>query len=211
MFLHLPGRPSGFQQFLFFFGWTTLFWIVGQVGTLELAAATVLINVTLIAILPGLGLGMAAGTLVGQSLGRAEAGEAQRWGWDTVRVGAVFTLFVAIPMLVAPDLVLAIFLHDTVTVEAATLPLRIVGVALLGDVAGLVLYGALAGAGDARRLLVASAAMQWGLALPAAWLVGPQLGYGLVGIWLVVSAWRLLQGAVYGLLWHRGAWAAIRL
>ncbi|MGD9341345.1 MAG: MATE family efflux transporter, partial [Chromatiales bacterium] len=62
--------PTGIQQLFFSAGFVVTFWIIGLIGTAEVAAANVLINVTLVALLPGLGLGMAAATLVGQALGR---------------------------------------------------------------------------------------------------------------------------------------------
>ena len=60
--------PTGLQQLFFSTGFLVMFWIIGLVGTRERAAASVLINVMLVAVLPGMGLGMAASTLVGQAL-----------------------------------------------------------------------------------------------------------------------------------------------
>ena len=57
-----------------------MYWIVALIGTAELAAASVLINVTLIALLPGIALGISAATLVGQSAGARRAGRRQAMG-----------------------------------------------------------------------------------------------------------------------------------
>ena len=65
---------------------TTMYWIVAKIGTAELAAANVLINVTLIAMLPGMALGISAAALVGQALGRGEPEDAKQWAWDVVAV-----------------------------------------------------------------------------------------------------------------------------
>ncbi|MCB9682572.1 MAG: hypothetical protein H6733_13995 [Alphaproteobacteria bacterium] len=64
--------PSAIQQQLFATGLVVLFWILGGIGAEQVAAANVLINVTLVAILPGIGLGLAAASLVGQALGRGD-------------------------------------------------------------------------------------------------------------------------------------------
>ena len=127
------------------------------------------------------------------------------------KVAAVGTLLVAIPFIAAPDPILGVFLADAATVEIARLPLRWVGATLIFDVLGLVLLNAHVGAGDTRRMFVVSVVLQWGLALPAAWLVGPIFGLGLLGIWLTVVGWRLVASLVFALSWQRGAWAAIRL
>src|SRR5688572_16490766 len=72
------GMPTCIQQLLFSGGFTMLFWIVGQIGTPELAVANVLVNITLLAVLPGIGFGIAATTLVSQALGRQDPIDAHR-------------------------------------------------------------------------------------------------------------------------------------
>ena len=64
--------PVSIQQLFFATGMTVFFWIVGQIGTRELAANNVLVNLLLVCILPGIGFGMACATLVGQALGRKD-------------------------------------------------------------------------------------------------------------------------------------------
>ncbi len=203
------GIPSGLQQFSFFFGLTALFWIVGRVGTTELAAATALMNITLVAILPGIGLGLAAATLVGQALGRSEPADAMRWGWDVAKLGAACTLLVALPMVAVPEWIMSGFLHEPGALELACWPLRMVGLSLSLDIAGIVLSNALLGAGDNRRVFLVSVVAQWCLALPAAWMAGMVWGLGLLGIWVTVTVWRASQAAVYGYFWYAGAWRSL--
>jgi MATE family multidrug resistance protein len=203
--------PASVQQLTFATGFTTLFWIVGRVGTEEVAVANVLVNVMLVAILPGTGLGLAAGALVGQALGRHDFPDARRWGWNAAAVGVAFVSVLILPMVIVPDPILGVFLADPATLAMARLPLRLAAVTLAIDAAGTSLFNGFLGAGDTRRVLAVSVAMQWGLFLPAAWIVGPVLGYGLLGIWIALCAWRLLMTATLATLWEHGAWARIRL
>jgi MATE family multidrug resistance protein len=203
--------PAGLQQFFFAAGFTTLFWIIGRVGTVELAAANVLINVTLVAILPGLGLGLAAASLVGQALGRGDPADAKAWGWDTVVVGMGLMGLLGLPMLLTPELVLGIFLDGAPLALAAALPLQIVGGTILVDAVGMVLLNALLGAGASRTVMAVSIGTQWLLFLPAAYLVGPVLGGGLLAIWIAQVAYRSLQAVIFGAIWQAGRWAAIKV
>lgn len=57
--------PASLQQLFFSAGFPALFTIIGRIGTPELAAANVLLNISQTAFLPGLGLGLAASALVG--------------------------------------------------------------------------------------------------------------------------------------------------
>jgi Na+-driven multidrug efflux pump len=78
--------PAGMQSFFFATGMTAFFWIIGRIGTAELAASNVLVQLLLVAILPGIGFGLAAASLVGQALGRGNREDAATWGWDVTRL-----------------------------------------------------------------------------------------------------------------------------
>ncbi len=202
--------PSAIQQFLFAAGYTAMFTIIGHVGTAELAAAQVLVNLTMVAILPGLGMGLAAATLVGQALGRKEPDDAKRWGWDVVRVAFVIMTLLGVPMWATPELVLGIFLPTEPEVIAiARGPLMLVGLTIWLDAFGMVLLNALLGAGAARSVMMVSVGLQWGLFLPTAYLVGPVLGGGLLAIWFANVGLRALQAGIFTALWKKGDWARI--
>ena len=204
--------PGAVQQLLFAAGLTALFKIIGLIGTDEVAAANVLINITMTALLPGIGLGLVAASLVGQALGRNDPEDARRWGWDTVGVATIGMVMIGAVMVVAPTQILAVFLPtEPETLALAVWPLRIVGGLTVFDAVGMVLMQALLGAGAVRTVMAVTLCFQWGVALPAAWLVGPYLGYGLIGVWLVQIAQRAAQAAVLAWVWQRGQWANIRV
>jgi multidrug resistance protein, MATE family len=208
--------PNGLQQLSFAAGFTVLFWIIAQSGmaagrdpTSEVAAANVVINVTLVALLPGLGLGIASASLVGQALGRRDPEDARRWAWDVVRVAAVVMTLLGLPMLLLPDLILSAFLHDPATLALARGPLRLVGAMIVVDSVGMVLGNSLMGAGATRTVMAVSVATQWGFFLPVAYVVGVVLGHGLMGVWLMQVTYRAAAAVVMAVLWRRGKWASI--
>lgn len=203
--------PTGMQQVFFAGGMTILFAIVGRIGTAELAAANVLINVTLVGILPGLGLGLACASLVGQALGRKDVADARRWGWDVAKVAMVVLALLGLPMLIAPRAILGVFVNDAATLAVAELPLRLVGAMLFVDAVGLVLQQSLLGAGDARRVALVAIGMQWGIFLPAAFLIGPYLGLGLGAVWAAQAAYRTVQTGIYLAMWRGSRWASIKV
>ncbi len=203
--------PSSVQQFFFALGLTTLYKIVGLVGTQELAAANVLINLTLVAILPGMGLGLAAASLVGQALGRKNPEDASRWGWDVVKLATLLMTGLAIPYLVFTDTILGIFILNPNTLALARWPLRIVAISMPLEGIGMVLMQALLGAGASQRVMQVSVITQWLFFLPLAYLVGPQWGYGLFGIWCLQVGYRALQSGLFATLWHRGNWKTIQV
>lgn len=203
--------PNSLQQFLFAAGFATLFWIIGQVGTNELAVANVLINIMLVAILPGIALGIAAASLAGQALGRRDPDDAHRWGWDVSKVAAISFAIVCSPMVFAPDLLLMGFLHSPELIELGRLPLQLTGIGLILDGIGLVLMNALLGAGAATAVMRVAVGLQWLIFLPVAYLLGPVLGYGLLVIWFAMMAWRGLQAAIFIGQWQARGWQTIEV
>ena len=205
------GLPSSVQQLLFSAGFTVLFWIAGRVGTAELAVANVLITITLTAVLPGIGLGMAATTLCAQALGRGQPEDAHRWAWDVFKVGAWIFGGMALPMLLLTDPVLGVFLHDPHLVDLGHWPLQMVGATIIFDGLGLIMMHALLGAGASGLVMKVAIGLQWGLFLPAAYLLGPVLGLGLLAIWLAMGGYRALQTLIFTSAWQRKHWVHIRV
>ncbi len=205
------GLPSSVQNLLFSAGFAALFWIVGLVGTAELAVANVLVTITLTAVLPGIAFGMAAATLSAQAMGRGQPDDAHRWTWDVFRVSLRVFVPLALAMLLLPGPILGLFVRDPALVELGRLPLQLVGATILLDGLGLILMQALLGVGAAKLVMVVATALQWGLFLPLAWLLGPVLGLGLLWIWVAMGSYRLLQTAIFAVAWQRRGWVRLRV
>lgn len=203
--------PSGLQQLFFSGGMVVLFWIVGMIGTRELAAANVLMHLVLVGILPLLGLGLAAASLVGNALGRDEVDDARLWGWNVALLGLVLALAIGLPAALLRDQILSVFIHDPVTLALARGPLLISALMIWTDALGMVLFNAHMGAGDTRRVMLVSVSYQWLFFLPLAYLAGPVWGGGLLTVWLLQGLYRLLQTLTIMHFWRRGDWAAVRV
>ncbi|HSW15020.1 MAG TPA: MATE family efflux transporter [Solimonas sp.] len=203
--------PSSIQQLLFSGGFLALFWIIGQVGTQQLAVANVLITITLTAVLPAMGFGIAAATLCAQALGRKDPADAHRWAWDTYRVALWVFAAMSLPMLLFPGPVLGFFVRDPALVELGRAPLQLMGLTIALDGLGLIMMQALLGAGAAKLVMKVAVGLQWLLFLPLAYLLGPVLGHGLLALWLAMGAYRLLQALIFTVAWQRRGWVAIRI
>ncbi len=203
--------PSGLQQLFFAAGLVAMFWIIGRIGTPELAAANVLITLLLFAILPGLALGLAAATLVGQALGRGQPDDAYQWAWDVAKVTIVLLAVLGLPMWLVPDLITSIFIHEPSTRELARWPLRIMGLTMPIEAIGFIFMHGMLGAGDARRVMLVSICIQWLLFLPLAFVIGPILGYGLLGVWVWQGVTRALQSWLFLTMWRGRKWQRIEV
>jgi putative MATE family efflux protein len=203
--------PASMQQLFFSSGMVTLFWIIGQVGTAEVAAANVLTTLVLAALLPSMGFGLAAATLVGNALGRGEPEDAYRWGWQVAYLAMLAALLITLPVWIVPELLLGVFITDPQTLELALWPLRITAATIWFDAMGMVLMQAQLGAGASRRTMTVTLVAQWLLFLPVAYLAGPVLGGGLLLVWLCNGLYRLGQASWFMRDWRQRNWASIQV
>ncbi len=202
--------PSALQQFFFASGFTLLFWIIGKLGTSALAGANAVITITLVAILPCIAFGISANTLVSKSLGKGNPSEAYQWGWDVSKLAFLFVLFLGLPMLFFPDVLLGLFLHDAETLAVARVPLQLVGIGIAFDAIALVLMSALQGAGASKQTMIVGLVLQWGIFLPVAYLLGPVYGYGLTAIWIAQIVYRSIQMVWFVILWKQRNWQNLK-
>ncbi|MDR9468239.1 MATE family efflux transporter [Marinospirillum sp.] len=203
--------PNSLQQFLFAMSYAVLFWFLGQINTSSVAVGHVLVHLSLLLILPGVGLGMAAMTLVGSSLGEEDDVEAHRWGWEVVRLASVLLAFLGLPMLIFPEAILGIFLYEAHLIELGRVPLMLTGIMITLDAAAIVFNQALQGAGAQRLVMQISLSMQWLVFLPAAWLVGIYWEAGLLGIWYAQLGFRILNSSVFAWVWQQRRWQRLKV
>jgi len=203
--------PASLQQLFFAGGMVALITIVGYIGTRELAAVHVLLTLGLLIVLPAIALGMATSTMVGNALGRENVEDARLWGWNAMLYVGALGALMGLGVIVFGKPILGIFLTDPATLEVAYLPMLITGVIIGIDTAGLAVMHALLGAGDTHRVMKISIVAQWLLFLPLAALVGPILGYGLIGVWLLYAIYRAGQTVWFAVAWKHGRWREIEL
>lgn len=199
------GLPAAIEEVLVIGAFATLTPIVAALGTEALAAHRVVINVLSLSFLPGIGFGIAATALVGQSVGarrpaeaRAVATLALRWaiGWMGA-LGVVFILFATPAM--------QIFTNDQVMIDIGAAAIRMVALAQPFWAATFVFAGALRGTGNTRTPLLITSVAVWaivGLSYLAVALLPPSLAL-IWGTFLVVGP---LETICYWWAWRR--WGA---
>ena len=205
------GIPGTMQEFLFSAGYLVFFWLVGQIGTADLAALNVLVRISMVLSILAMALGSASATLVSRTVGEGDVAGASQWGWDSGKLGVIAITLVALPLVVFPRFFLSIFISDPNTIELAVLPWQLTtGTAGLASLIYIFAY-TLVSLGDGGRVVMVSFGTQWLLFLPAVWFVGPYLNYGLLQITLVETAYGAIAATLITLIWADGRWKKIKI
>lgn len=175
------------------------------------AATTAVAGVLKLIFTACLAFGTSTATLVSQSLGEKDGDKAARFGWTSVRLGALIFGGTGILLAIFAPQVLAVVTKSEVVQQAALGPMRLMGVVTPFIAVGMILTQALFGAGNTRFVMVAELLLHFGVFVPLAWVFGITLKMGLIGIWWAGVVYALLLAAVMILKFRSGDWKKIRL
>ncbi|CAM3525327.1 MATE family efflux transporter [Parendozoicomonas haliclonae] len=199
--------PDSAQQTLFALGTALLFWLIAWISSEAMAISHILVNISLLLILPGIGLGMAATTLINQALGANQTEQAFRWGLEVVMVAVIVLTILSLPLIVFPELVLSLFLPSTSPlIEQARLPLQLVGIGMIVDSAALVLTQALLGTGSNKTVMILRISTLWLIGLPLTALAVGGFQYGLIAVWIIQVGQRALASLACLVIWYNRRW-----
>ncbi|MFO1035273.1 MAG: MATE family efflux transporter [Geminicoccaceae bacterium] len=162
--------------------------LAGILGTAQLAAHQVTLQVASFFFMLPLGVGMAATIRVGLAQGRADLAGARRAGFVALGLGVGLMSLVAIVFWTGAEALVGLFLSETGPVEALALGYAATFLhvaALFQIVDGLQVIGisALRGLQDTRVPMLLAAIGYWVIGFPACYLLGLHTSLGGVGIW----------------------------
>src|SRR5215211_159478 len=193
------GIPAALEQVLATSAFLALALVVARLGTDVLAAQRITFNALSLSFLPGVGFGIAATALVGQSIGSrhiAEGGAAAR---VATRWAVIWMSMIAVLLIIFAPQVFALFTSDAAVVAAGVPGLRVLALTQPFWAVLFVQAGALRGTGNTRFPLLVTGVSIWaavGLALALLETVGG----GLVSVW---GAFLAVAPVMAFLMWRR--------
>ena len=187
--------------------------MMGWIGTVELAAHQIALQVASIMFMVPFGISMAATVRVGHAVGRGDAAGTRRAGLAALALAggfmATMTVLVALGRHYVPALFLGGASGDSGATAALAATLLLLGASFfIADGIQTVAAGALRGLNDTRVPLVFAAVCFWVIGVAACCMLGFTLGGGAFGIWIGLSLSVLLYAALlvwrFNLLTKRG-------
>lgn len=179
--------PAGIERLIMRFGQVLYFGLIVRIGTEVYAAHTIAGNIEIFSYMPGYGMAVAATTLVGQCLGAGRNDDAYRYGLYTTGVAVVFMSFVGVLLFVFSPVAATWFTDDPTVISMVTTALRIDAFAQPFLAIGLVLTGALQGAGDTKGPMYSTAIGMWAIRVIGVYILCIHFNYGIAGVWLSVA------------------------
>ncbi len=184
----------------------------GSSEAVNSAATTLIVGILKLTFTACLAFGTSTATLVSQSLGERDPGQAERFGWVSVRLGLI--IFGVVGLLeggIFTHQILDLVTRSDAVREAALVPLRMMGFATPLIATGMILTQALFGAGNTRFVMIVELVLHFLCLVPLAWLFGLVWELGLVGIWSAALLYAVLLTAAMLLKFRSGDWKLIKV
>lgn len=178
--------------------------IVAPLGNIAIAANTLAITAESLCYMPGYGIGDAATTLVGQSIGAGRRSLARSFAYRTVFLGMGVMAFMGMVMYIFAPEMIGVMTPDADVRLLGSQSLRIEAFAEPMFAAAIVTYSVCLGAGDTLIPATMNLASMWLVRLTLAAHLAPT--YGLRGVWMAMAVELTLRGTIFLIRLFSGKW-----
>lgn len=185
--------------------------LVAGLGTVTLAANAITMNISSLAFMPGFGFGLAATTLVGQSLGAGKPELASKYGRQTTILTVVLMGSASILMYLFSGPIIGLYSDDPEVILLASQTLRIFVMYQPFFGIFMVLAGGLRGAGDTKWVMYATIMGNWIFRMSFTLLFIFIMDLGLRGIWFAMGIDVIIRSALIIRRFRSGKWKTLKV
>ena len=210
--------PSGAATAVVMTGFLMVIWVVArvddltpQLGPIHTAATKIIMDILSIAFIGSMGLGTATATLVSKSLGEKDPQLAERYGWESIKIGVYIFGLIGLFEALFPDMALGIFSADPLVIDAGRTSMRLMGALESLIAVAIVSTNCLFGAGNTRFVMFAEFALHFGLLIPLSYLLGVHFELGVIGVWIAAASYPVGLALTMLLKFRGGGWKTIKI
>jgi len=181
------GIPSGMENSMFQLGKVMVVSIIAQFGTAQIAANAVATNMDSVGCLPGLAMGLAMITVVGQCVGAQDLEQAKHYAKKLLKISYILTISINLMVILISPLVLRLYNLSDETLNLALLLILIHSVcSLFFWPAAFVLPNALRAANDVKFTMTVSIVSMWIFRVGFSYILGMGFGLKAIGVWIAM-------------------------
>lgn len=187
--------PVGFEQVVMCGAQIMSTRIVAPLGTVAIAANSLSVTAESLCYMPGYGIGTAATTLIGQSIGAGRRDLTRRLGWLTTGLGMLVMTGSGLLLFFGAPFMIGLLTPDAAIRALGTQILRIEAFAEPMYAASIVASGVFRGAGDTLVPSFMSLFCMWAVRIPLAAALA--VSYGLQGVWIAMCVELCVRGVLF--------------
>lgn len=197
------GWPSGLEFSLELGISTFMSLLCARLGTTMLAAHQVTLDLNAFVYMVPTGLSYAAMIRVGQAAGRNDLSGVKRATNATLLLVLGYGVLAAVVFLGMAHRLASLYTTDDLVASSAVPLFWFCSILILADAVFVVLASALTGLGDTRTPMWVSVTCNWGLGMPAAYLLAFHMGHGVIGLWMGRAIASVSSGLLLTVLWQQ--------
>lgn len=205
------GSSAFVEQVCLRIGFLLFSMTVARLGTTELAAHQIGMNLMSMSFSFGDGLSVASVTLIGQSLGRKRPDMAKIYGSVTQKIGLLCAFVVAVVYFFFGREFFMLYTDEPKILEYGTTIMRILSVLLFFQIEQVVQFGCLRGAGDTRFTAMVSLISVTFIRPGLSWILCYPVGMGLIGAWLGTFCDQVVRFTMSFVRFRKGHWTKLKL
>ncbi|GFO53503.1 MATE family efflux transporter [Geomonas sp. Red276] len=179
-------------------------------GTAAYAAHQIGVSIESLSFMPGAGMGIAAATLMGQSLGARKIRRAHLGHTEALRLAVWVMAVMGVIFFAIPHQLIALFTSDPAVIEKGSVFLRLVAFSQVPLAIAFVYAGSLRGTGDTHYVFLVTLVAMWGIRVFLSYLAAVPLHLSLYMVWSVflidwffraaAFAWRYRRRDLHGVV-----------
>lgn len=205
--IFIIGIPSGLENGMFHVGKLLTAGLIASFGTVSITANAVGNNLSNLATIPEMAIGLAMITVVGRCVGAKEFDQARHYTKLLMKLSYIGIIALNVVMLLLLKPILNIYSLSLPTFE---LTLKIMTMYCIGAMTFAVpafgLPNALRAAGDVKFTMVTSIITMWACRIGLSYLFGLTFGLGLVGVWLAMMCDWVIRSAFFYFRYKGKTW-----
>jgi len=205
------GGPAAVEQIIFQLGLLVFSAITVSLGTETLAAQQIAFNISNFSILPAFAFGIAATTLVGQSLGAQDPARAEASAWQALKSSIAWMSLMGVGFFFGRRFLVGLYTSDPSVQRLGEMSLIFIALTQPLQAISVVIASALRGAGDTRTTMVITSISVWAVRVGLGYLIGIVLGLGFFGVWLGWVADFTTRAVLIFLRFRSGRWKTLRV
>ena len=205
------GLPAMLEQIVMQGGFLMIQIVLAGQGTTTLAVMQIGNSVNSIAFIPTWGFGLAATTLIGQSMGEGRPAFAKKAGYEANRLCLFVSVTLSLILFVFAPQLTAMYTKDAEVLSVGITAIRIFCCSQPFLSVVVVLSGALRGAGDITYVMLTSFVGIWGMRLLLTLVFHEWFALGALSVWFAYGMDFLVRSAMYRYRFGRGKWMSIRI
>lgn len=205
------GLPSAAEPISWQFSQVVIFAMINTLGTIAITAKMYANMIVMFTYLFALAIAQATQILTGHFVGANKYDAAQKLVWKSLKKALVVTFFMSLVTIFARVPLLRIFTNQEAVIALGASVILLDLFLELGRATNITLIFSMRASGDVNFPVIVGVFSMWGISTLGAYFLGIQMGWGLVGIWLAMSADEVIRGFIMIWRWRSGRWRGKRV